>query len=389
MKKILMIPGPIEYDASVLSALSQPSVSHTDKFFIEVFGKALEGTSEIFHGKGGLPFIISGSGTLGMETGVANFVKRDDKILVVSTGYFGQRYADLLSVYSKNVEVYSPPLGQAADPKVIKEKAEANHYSLVTVTHVDTSTGVRNDIKSIAPTFKNLDTILTVDGVCSIGGEEFSLDWGVDVAFTASQKALSTPPGLAVGYAGKKAVERMSQIPPLSFFSDLRKWKVVFESMLGGKPAYFGTPNVNLVGAFAKSIENIEKEGLDNRLKRHAIIGKAFREAISEIGLSTISENDFANTLTVPYLPDNVKQSSFLSDAERYGAVFAGGLIANIKEKYFRIGHMGSTGPAETLIALGAIERALKKNGYSFTLGSALSKAQEVFAENDFAFTSQ
>ncbi len=389
MRRILMIPGPVEYEPSVLSALSMPTRSHTDTDFIRIFGEALARTSSVFGLKDGFPFILSGSGTLGMETSVANFISRDDKVLVVSTGFFGERYQDLLSLYTSNVDVYRPPLGHSADPEVIREKVQRDNYSLVTVTHVDTSTGVRNDVRAIASSFRQSDTILAVDGVCSIGGEEFSMEWGVDVAFTASQKALGTPPGLTIGTVGPKGVEKMEKIKPLSFFSDLRRWKKVFESSLRSQPAYFGTPNVNLISALNVSLENILNEGIANRTRRHAVVANAFRKALSELGLKTLAGNDCANTLTVPYLPDNVGLRPFLSYAEKYGVVFAGGLLPEIKDRYFRIGHMGSVGQSEVMVSLAAIERSLAMNGYKVKFGSALGKAQEVFQENDFGFNSQ
>ncbi len=378
-----MIPGPIEYENNVLSALAQPTISHTSKEFLSIFKQTLEKVMTVFGLKEGLPFILSGSGTLAMEIGTVNFIKRDSKVLVVNTGYFGDRFVDLFSRFTKNLDVYKPPLGEAADPNIIKEKVSGNEYDLVTVTHVDTSTGVRNDVKSIAPIFKDLDTILVVDGVCSIGAEEFSMEWGVDVAFTASQKALGAPPGLAVGVVNQKALKRMESLQPLSFFSDLRKWNNVFKAMLELKPGYFGTPNVNLITALNVSLNNILSEGMENRIKRHEIIAESFRAAINALGLEMIPKGTYANTLSVQYLPDGVKQGSFLDDVARYGAVFASGLIPEIKEKYFRVGHMGSVGPSEIMISVGAIERSLKKNGYNVKLGTGLAAAQEILFKYD------
>jgi alanine-glyoxylate transaminase/serine-glyoxylate transaminase/serine-pyruvate transaminase len=125
-------------------------------------------------------------------------------------------------------------------------------------------------------------------------------------------------------------------------------------------------------------------EGMEKRIKRHEIIAESFRAGINALGLKMIPNGAYANTLSVQYLPENVKQAQFLQDAERYGAVFAGGLIPEIKEKYFRIGHMGSVSSSEVMISIGAIERALKKNGYSVKLGTGLSAAQEVLAKYDF-----
>ncbi|MFP3133144.1 MAG: aminotransferase class V-fold PLP-dependent enzyme [Thaumarchaeota archaeon] len=385
MKKILMIPGPIEYEHDVLSAMAKPTYAHTSKEFAEIFKDALEKTMMVFDAKDGLPYAISGSGTLAMEISTANFIKKDSKILVVSTGYFGDRFVDLFSRFSKNVEVYRPPLGYSADPKEIYEKVSKGEYDLVTVTHVDTSSGVKNNIKEIAKFFRDLDTILVVDGVCSIGGEEFSMQWGVDVAFTASQKALGVPPGLAVGVVGAKALKFMEKNPPLTFYSDLRIWQNVLRTYMQGKAAYFATPAVNLILALDVSLNMIVKEGIDNRVKRHQIIAESIRAALKEIGLKFIpKEGSYANTISVQYLPENVKQSDFLADAERFGAVFAGGLIPEIKEKYFRIGHMGSITSSEVLIAIGAVERALKKNGYKIDLGRGLSAAQEVLYNSGY-----
>lgn len=379
-----MIPGPIEYEPNVLNALSMPTIAHTSKEFLKIFKETLEKVMKVFDAKEGLPFTLSGSGTLAMEIGSVNFIKRDSKVLVVNTGYFGDRYVDLFGRFTKNLDVYKPPLGDAADPKIVYEKVSTNNYDLVTVTHVDTSTGVRNNIKEIAKHFKNLDTVLVVDGVCSIGGEEFHMDWGVDVAFTASQKALGAPPGLAVGVVGPKALSVMEKVPPLSFFSDLRKWQNVFRNMLELKPGYFGTPNVNLITALNVSLTDIINEGMERRIKRHEIIGESFRAAINALELKMIPNGSYANTLSVQYLPENVKQAQFLQDAERYGVVFAGGLIPEIKEKYFRIGHMGGVSSSEVMISVGAIERSLKKNGFNVKLGTGLSAAQEVLAKYDF-----
>ena len=379
-----MIPGPIEFDQSVLEAMAMPSYGHTSKEFIQTFSEDLEMVVEIFDAKNSSPFLISGSGTLGMEISTVNFINRNSKVLVVSNGYFGDRFVELLSRFTKNVEVYKPPLGQAADPLEIYERVNTNKYDLATITHVDTSSGVRNDLKQIAKYFKGLDTVLVADGVCSIGGEEFSMEWGIDVAFTASQKALGTPPGLAIGVVGSKALSAIQRNPPMSYFSDLRKWLEVFKNTIDLKTGYFGTPNVNLLSALNVSLKSILKEGLKNRYERHEIIAKAFRNAINSVGLRMVPEGSYANTLSVPYLPDGVKKDLFLTDAERYGAIFAGGLLPDIKDKYFRIGHMGSVNSSEVMISVGAIERSLLRNGYEIELGTAVSAAEEVLFEHNY-----
>ena len=385
MRKLLMIPGPIEYESNVLNAMSLPTISHSSPEFISIYREALQNVSTIFGSDvtDSLPFIISGSGTLGMEVSTVNFINRDSKVLVVNTGYFGDRFVDLFSRFTDKIEQIRPPLGEAAEPGVIKEKLETNEYELMTVTHVDTSTGVRNDVRKIAEGARGSETLLVVDGVCSVGGEEFDMRWGIDVAFTASQKALGTPPGLAVGVAGKRALERMTKVKPLTFFSDLRKWEAVSKGVLASKGGYFGTPNVNLITALRVSLSNILNEGMEKRITRHRLMSSALRAGIEGMGLEIMAKKSFANTVSAVYLPEGVDSKKFLSDAEKMGVVFASGLIRDIAGKYFRIGHMGSINSTEVLLSLSAIERALNNGGKNIRPGSGLIPAEELLLKSD------
>ena len=385
MRKLLMIPGPIEYESNVLNAMSLPTISHSSPEFISIYREALQNVSTVFGSDvtDSLPFIISGSGTLGMEVSTVNFIKRDSKVLVVNTGYFGDRFVELFSRFTDKIEQIRPPLGEAAEPGVIKEKLETNEYEMMTVTHVDTSTGVRNDVRKIAEASRGSETLLVVDGVCSVGGEEFDMKWGIDVAFTASQKALGTPPGLAVGVAGKRALERMANVKPLTFFSDLRKWEAVSRGVLASNGGYFGTPNVNLITALGVSLSNILNEGMEKRIARHRLMSSALRAGIEGMGLEIMAKKLFANTVSAVYLPEGADSKKFLSDAEKMGVVFASGLIRGIAGKYFRIGHMGSINSTEVLLSLSAIERALNKGGKNIRTGSGLIAAEEVLLKSD------
>lgn len=378
-----MIPGPIEYESNVLNAMSLPTISHSSKEFISIYREALLNVANVFGSSPStsVPFIISGSGTLGMETSVVNFIKRDSKVLVVSTGFFGDRFIDLFSRFTSRVEQIAPPLGEEVDPILIKEKLETNEFELMTVTHVDTSTGVKNDVKRIADVARKTDALLVVDAVCSAGGESLDMKWGIDVAFTASQKALGAPPGLTVGVVGERAMERMEKIPPMTFFSDLRKWSSVSRKVLESKGGYFGTPNVNLITALNVSLNNIMREGLEPRIKRHELMSSAIRAGIRELGLDLVAKKAFANTVSAVYLPENVEAKKFIAEAENFGVIFAAGLIKDIASRSFRIGHMGSISPAEVLLALGAIEKGLAVGRAKVEAGSGLAAAQRVLQE--------
>ena len=189
-----MILGPTNVDFSVLSAMVKPAISHLGPEFIEIFGQTLENVKEIFFSEEGHPFIVSGSGTLAMEMGTVNFLEKNDSVLVVKTGAFGDRFANSLKKYPLDVDVLACSLGEGASPKLIKEKMDEKQYKMVAVTHVDSGTGVINDIQKIGDVLKDYDALFVVDGVCSIGAEEFFQDnWNVDVSVTASQKALAIP----------------------------------------------------------------------------------------------------------------------------------------------------------------------------------------------------
>ncbi len=375
-----MIPGPIEYENNVLNVMSIPTISHSSKEFISIYREALLNVSSIFGSSAAesLPFIISGSGTLGMEASTVNFITRESRVLVVNTGYFGERFVDLLSRFTDKIEQIKPSLGEAIDPRLVQEKLATNEFDLMTITHVDTSTGVKNDVKRVAEISRKTNTLLVVDGVCSVGGEHIDMRWGIDVAFTASQKAIGAPPGLAIGVVGSRGLSRMERVKPLTFYSDLRKWGKVSKGVLESKGGYFGTPNVNLIAALNVSLGNIMQEGLDRRIRRHERMASAIRAGTDILGLELIAKTSPANTVSAFYLPERVDSKKFLADAEENGAVFASGILPGISDKYFRIGHMGSITSSDVLVALGAIERALHTNGVKVKLGESLSAAQEI-----------
>lgn len=193
MTDITMIPGPIEFDPEVLSAMSHQSVAHNSPQFVEVFGSVLTDLRALFKSTDpkAQPFVIAGGGTLGWEIVGANLLKRDDKALVISTGFFSDAFADCLKVFCDHVDVISaplrPPLGEI-ETALKKEK-----YNLITLTHVDTSSGVVIDIKAISELVHKVspDTLVVVDGVCSVGVEPISFDdWGLDFVLTAPRRPL-------------------------------------------------------------------------------------------------------------------------------------------------------------------------------------------------------
>lgn len=359
-----MIPGPIEFEPDVLAAMGERTRSHLDPSFIEQLGRALERTREVFlAGKDAQPFIIAGSGTLAMDMAIANLVEEGDGAVVIDTGYFSARMADVLQRWGARVTSIGGKLGDAPSIDEISKAIKQHKPKVVTVTHVDTSTGVRTDVESIARVAREHDALIVVDGVCSVGGEVLRQEaWGLDLVLTASQKALGTPPGLAVLVASARAMAaRRKKVA--SIYLDFAQWLPVMEAYEARKPLYFATPAVNLVSALDVSLGKLLTEGMDARFARHQRMADAFRAAWRAMELRPLPREGLAaNTLSALYFPSGV-DTSLPSKIGAEGIVVAGGLHPEAKTKYFRVGHMGSVSPNDVLATIGAVERALGTGG--------------------------
>jgi len=377
-----MIPGPIEFEPDVLAALGERTRSHLDPTFIEQFGRAIERSREVFlAGRDAQPFVVAGSGTLAMDKAVANVVEEGDSALVIDTGYFSARMADVLTRWGARVTSVGAKLGDAPSIDEVTSAIKQHKPKVVTITHVDTSTGVRAPVEAIARVAREHGSLTIVDGVCSIAGEELRQEaWGIDIALTGSQKAVGVPPGLALLMVSPRAMDayaqraRKKKLP--SIYLDFAEWLPVMQAYEARKPYYFATPAVNLVAALDVSLEKITSEGIEYRFKRHERMAKAFRAAwkAMELKLLPVREELAANTLSAVYYPEGV-DTTLPAKIGAEGIVVAGGLHPDAKTKYFRVGHMGSIHANDVLATVGAVERALAKAGYKRDGVSAASKA--------------
>ena len=383
-RKLLMIPGPIEFENEVLQAMASPTPSHVAPNFIETFSNSLKLMKAVWQCPSGQAFIVAGTGTLAMDMAAANLIEKGDKALVISTGYFGLRYAEILKRYGAEVDIMEAEIGDIIPMNRIEQQLKSKTYKLLTFTHVDTSTAVLNDAKSIGALGKKYSVLTVMDGVCSVAGEEIKQEaWGLDVVLTASQKAVGVPPGLALLVASQKAIQTFEQRKSLvlNYYGDWANWLPIMKAYENKQPSYFGTPPVNLVIALDISLQLILKEGLDHRFERHQRAGKAMRAALKALGLELLSKNEqvSANTLSAPLYPSQIDSSTFLKTINEEGIILAGGLLPELKNQYFRIGHMGSVNKNDLLATVGAIETALKKNGYTHELGSGTAQILKNF----------
>ncbi len=369
-RKLLMIPGPIEFDPAVLSALGEPTTSHVAPNFIEIFGQALERMRGVFLSHDGQPFILAGSGTLAMDTAAANLVEPGDAVLLVITGYFSDRFQAILERYGARVTRAESPVGGRPTLEQVENALQGGSYKLLVTTHVDTSTGVLSDVQGLAALSRKHGTLLVVDGVCSVAGEELRMsDWGVDLALTASQKAVGVPPGLALVVAGPRALQafKSRKSPVFNYYADWNNWLPIMEAYEARKAAYFATPAVNLVNALNVSLGQILAEGMEARFARHQKVGQACKAGLAALGLGQIPlKPEFAaHTLSAPRYPQGMDGPKLLAAANRLGVILAGGLHPACRAEYFRIGHMGAVTLGDLLATLGAVEQGLVECGYT------------------------
>ncbi|TGZ77630.1 PLP-dependent transferase [Ascodesmis nigricans] len=346
----LLIPGPIEFDDAVLDAMATPSQSHVGGPFVNTFGDTLKQVRDLFISTdpAAQPLVVSGSGTLGWDFVAANLVEPEEEVLVLHSGYFADSFADCLSTYGARPTQLKAPIGSRPSLAEIEKALKEKSYKVITITHVDTSTGVLSDIKAVAELVQKVspNTLVVVDGVCSVGCEEIRFDeWGLDVVLTASQKAIGVPAGLSILMLSGRAVETFNsrKSKPGSYFASFANWLPIMRNYEAKKPSYFATPSPQLIHALHTSLTQILSIPLADRFTRHKSTSQYVKSKIAELGLKQLASKpeEQANGMTAIYLPEGVAIPDLLPKLMAKGVVFAGGLHKEIATKYFRFGHMG------------------------------------------------
>ncbi|MCK4532593.1 alanine--glyoxylate aminotransferase family protein [bacterium] len=375
MKRYLLTPGPTPVPDSVRLAGAQPVIHHRTVEFSKLFRDVTSSLQSVFQTKNDL-FIFSASGTGGMESCVVNFLSIGDRVLVVNTGAFGRRWENILKVYGLKPEVIEYPWGKAARIEEIREKLEENPEIKAVFTQLtETSTGVVNDIESMAKITAQSKAILVVDAVSGLGGQEIKTDeWGVDVVVAGSQKGLMLPPGLSFVSVSKKAWNLMEESKLPKFYWSFKTYKKFFNER--GETPY--TPAVNLLFSLQDTLRIILEEGLKNVFARHALLARAARAGVISLGLELFAEVpcDVVTSVKVPEGVDGISLVKRMRD--EYGVSIAGGQ-REFKGKIFRMAHMGYMDKFDEIIALAALEMMLNKLGYKVELGKGVAAAEKEF----------
>ncbi|HQR45465.1 MAG TPA: alanine--glyoxylate aminotransferase family protein [Thermoanaerobaculia bacterium] len=370
---LTMIPGPTPVHPRILAALARPTVSHVFPAFVETFRKALADFRALGQSATAAPVVVSGGGTLSMEIALVNVVSPGESVLVVSQGYFGDRYGDLAAAFGIRADVLKSEWGHAVSPAELEARLAKGSYAAVTITHVDTSTGTAAPVEAYCDLLRGRKELVIFDGVCATGGVDEPFDrWGIDVLLTAAQKAIGAPPGLALCLFSERALaRRKSKTAVPAYYADVLRWLPIMEDP--GK--YFATPCVNEVVALAEALRMIHEEGLPARFARHHRIGRAVRAGIDALGLEFVTAPDCrADTLSVVRYPKGAEDVPFRKEMASRGVVVAG-CLGPLAGKAFRMGHMGNIGPGEVTRALQAVEESLRALGVSVPHGAAVAAA--------------
>jgi len=356
---LLMIPGPTNLDHRVAEVMSRSQIGHKDPKFIESFKQILDLTRYLFVNYSGIPFVISGSGTIGMEAAIVSFIEPGDKVLCADTGFFGKRFVDLTRIHGAKVRVLPSDLGKHVDPKVVDETLSEGGYKAITVTHVETSTGLINPIEDIVKIARKHGVYSIIDSVCGVGGCELIFDkLGADIVITCSQKVIAAPPGATLLAVSKKAMDiienRKTHIQ--SYYMDLTRWKMFMEN----PKMYLATPSIQVLFALHEALLLVKEEGLENRVRRHKNIADAIRAGLEALNVEFVVEEGYrANTVTGFYTPHDKAFDIHSMMRDRYRIHLAHGL-GDLKGKILRIGHFGNITPRDTIAVLSALEISLK-----------------------------
>lgn len=369
-ERLVMIPGPTPVVRSIQEQMGRQMQAFGDPRFVADY-KGLIADLKALYRCSGKVFALAGTGTLAMEMAISNSTKRGDNILIISHGFFGDRFIDICSRKGLQVDVLSAEWGATVPVDQIEAQLRKKQYAAITVSHVDTSTGALAPIAKIGSMLRQFpDTIYIVDGVAATGGEYTDFDgMGIDILFTASQKAFGVCPGMFILWAGERALSRRQSLGTIpEYYVDFERWLPVMDD-----PAkYFATPAINLVWALCESVRIMKQEGMQARYERHLKHARAMQAAFEALGFRLLAGPDCrAVTLSNLIYPEGLDDLAFRKALMDEGIIVAAGLGA-YAGKMCRIGHMGNVTQNELILTLSALERGLNRCGVPVAYGTGV-----------------
>ncbi|MBA3348141.1 MAG: alanine--glyoxylate aminotransferase family protein [Actinobacteria bacterium] len=377
-KRYLFTPGPTPVPPQVLAALGEPVLHHRAPDFRVVYERLL-GRLQQVHKTEADVLLFTCSGTGAFESAIVNLCSPGDRVLAVSAGNFGERWAEMARGYGCEVDELRYVWGATPTAGDLAAKlAESEPFSLVFLVHSETSTGVVADIEALAAVARDAGALVVVDAVSSLGAVPLEQDaWGLDVVVSGSQKALMTPPGLATVSVSERAWERVAEASLPRYYFD---WPRTRKAQAKLDSAF--TPAVSLVVAMDVALGLLLDDGLEAAFDRHVRLGRACRAGAKAMGLELFSpDEDRSAVVTAVHMPDGIAASALTRALrDRHGITIAGGQ-GELKDSIFRIGHIGWFDEFDIATALSAVELVLSDLGAPIERGFAATTALAVFAD--------
>ena len=377
-KNYLLTPGPTPLPPEICEALSRPIIHHRTPQFQQILKEAHEGLKYVFQTANDV-FILTSSGSGGMEASVVNLLSPGDNVIIVDAGKFGERWTEICKAFGMNCDVIKVEWGSAVDPKAIEAKlAEGKgKYKAVFTTLCETSTGVATDIKAIGEVVAKTDACLVVDAISGLGAIDLKADaWHCDAVVSGSQKGLMLPPGLGFISVSPKAWNLINVSKSPKYYFSLKQAKKAYDTT--DTP---WTPAIGIIIALNEGLKMMKAETLENIFSRHHTMAEATREAMKSLGLVLFAPQAYSDVVTAVKVPDGIDGEKLVKTMrDTYGVTIAGGQ-SEMKGKIFRFAHMGYISEFDIIIGISCLEKVLFQMGYKFQMGAGVAAAEKIFAK--------
>ena len=379
-------PGPSDVPAAVLRAISAATIGHLDSEFIKIMDEAQAMLRMLYQTENRMTIPISGTGSSGMETLVANLIDPQDKVIVVRNGVFGARIADTVSRFGAEVISIDLEWGTVVTPEEIRKAFSRNRCHALFLVHAETSTGAHQQhMREIGQIVHQNDALFLVDTVTSLGGTEVKIDeWGIDAAYSGTQKCLSVPPGLSPITLNEKAMQKLRARKARSWYFDLGMIEQYWNE--GYQRKYHHTAPINMIYALHEALRLVLQEGLDARFQRHRKNAAALQAGLETLGFTYLvkKQNERLPMLHAVYLPDGLEEGKLRQNIRARYNIEIGGGLGEFSGKAWRIGLMGHSSTKDKVgRLLNCIGEELKKHGIIDDATIGFQTAQAIYQNSE------
>ena len=380
--RILLGPGPSTAHPRVLQAMTAPMIGYLDPDFMKIMDELSELLRRVFETEDGLTLSVSGTGSAGMEVGINSLLEPGDTVIMCVCGFFGHRMEDMAERVGANVVVLESEWGKPFPAEMLEaELKKHERVKLVTIVHAETSTGVLQPLREVAALAHQYDALFMVDAVTSLGGNRVEFDdVGIDYCYSASQKCLATPPGMAPVAASQRALDAVKDrgTKPTSWYLDLG----LIANYWGPEHVYHHTAPVSNIVGLREALRIVLEEGLDARAARHSRNAQALRKGLEALGLElVVAEEHSLDQITPVWIPEGVDDLEVRQILLRRYKTEIGRGLGDFAGKVWRIGLMGESSRAHNVLAfLSAMEEILPGVGYEVAQGAGVAAASRSLA---------